>query len=127
MFRVTFVLILLAVSIAIGQERLVLDTPVFVSPGATTFRVARLALRRATAGPESTAQIHVVLQETNAEGVFVVSGKTLDCVYQGATAETLIAQLNRADLSNNSLERRIITRCQTDGKLNPGNVSGTPQ
>ena len=45
--------------------------------------------------------------------------------YEGATALTLINQLNKADLSVQSLERRILLRLVADGLLT-GTVSGTP-
>lgn len=46
--------------------------------------------------------------------------------YLGATATTLMLQLNKVDLSVKSLQRRILERLVTDGKLPPGSVSGTP-
>lgn len=45
--------------------------------------------------------------------------------YEGAVAATLIIQLNKADLTVQSLERRILLRLVADGLLT-GTVSGAP-
>lgn len=45
--------------------------------------------------------------------------------YKGATAVTLMRALNKADLSVDSLHKRILERLAADGKL-AGTVSGAP-
>lgn len=42
------------------------------------------------------------------------------------TGATIITTLNTANLSANSLVKRVLQRLQTDGYLAAGNVSGTP-
>jgi hypothetical protein len=107
-----------------AQERLVLSAPVYVDPGATEFRPGTLSLRRAMPGQD--AYIVAGFWES-VNGAFVPNGRTLECRYDGEEAEALIVALNKANLSTNSLEKRIIQRCQQDGKLGAGTVSGTPQ
>jgi hypothetical protein len=46
-------------------------------------------------------------------------------VYTGATATTMIKQLNTANLSVKSMHKRILEKLSTDGVL-PGTVTGTP-
>lgn len=46
--------------------------------------------------------------------------------WTGATAVALLTALNSANLSIKSLQRRLLERAVTDGKLPGGNVSGTP-
>jgi hypothetical protein len=98
--------------------------PVFQQAGVTDFRVAGLYLKRTH--PDSPAEILATLREVSGTA-FVANGRTLTCQYDGAAADALIASLNTTNLSTTSLERRIISRCQADGKLGAGTVSGTPQ
>jgi hypothetical protein len=122
------------VSEGTAQERVVLNVPVYVSPGVQTFRVRSLLIQRGVpTGTENESiftdgpKLIATLVQADQNGVFVAGGKTLQCIYVGAQAETLTAALNRADLSTTSLERRIITRCQIDGKLGAGTIQGAPQ
>ena len=120
-----FPLVLCLLALPVGaQEKIVLSVPVYVSPGATEFRVADLYLRRAH--PERQAEIIALYREV-AGSDFVLGGKSLECRYNGPDAETLLIQLNKANLSTISLEKRILQRCQADGKLGAGTISGTPQ
>jgi hypothetical protein len=107
-----------------AQEKIVLTTPVFVSAGKTEFRVWSLILRRAH--PDRPAGIVASFREVNGSG-FVAEGKDLECAYEGAAAESLVIALNKMNLSTTSLERRIIERCQADGKIGAGAISGSPQ
>jgi hypothetical protein len=43
------------------------------------------------------------------------------------TGQTLITTLNTANLSTNSLVKRVLQRLQTDGYLPTGSVTGAPQ
>ena len=45
--------------------------------------------------------------------------------YSGANATALMVALNKANLTSNSLQKRIFTQLIADGKLS-GSVSGTP-
>lgn len=112
-----------------AQEKLVLSSPVFATVGATDFRVESIYLKRETivnSLGDSDAEIRALFREVNGT-VFVQNGRTLICQYTGATAETLVRQLNTTNLSTISLEKRVTNRCQTDGKLGAGSVTGTPQ
>lgn len=121
-----FLVVLFCVSgLVYAQEKITLSAPVFVSSGATDFRVWQLVLKRADAdSPENNAEIRATLREVSG-ATFIANGRTLTCSYSGAQAESLIVALNSANLSTQSLEHRIIARCQTDGQLGAGSISGT--
>lgn len=53
-------------------------------------------------------------------------GHEVNASYEGTEAEALMIGLNKADLSTNSLHRRILQRLMTDGKIENGSVTGTP-
>jgi len=105
-------------------EQITLAAPVFVSPGATRFRVWLLNLRRSH--PDGPAGILATFREVDAGGAFIAGGKSIECRYEDVAAETLLAALNIANLPVKSLERRVTERCQTDGKLGAGAISGAP-
>lgn len=105
-------------------EQLTLTTPVFTSAGATRFRVWQLDLRRAH--PDRPAGILAIFREVDGAGAFISGGRSIECAYEGADAEPLIIALNKANLSTISLERRVTERCQADGKLGAGSISGAP-
>jgi hypothetical protein len=46
--------------------------------------------------------------------------------YEGAEARTMISTLNTANLTSNSLRKRIFTKLLNDGKIESGAVVGTP-
>lgn len=50
----------------------------------------------------------------------------LTVVYTGPEATALMTALNTANLTTNSLYRRVLTKLATDGKIPAGSVSGTP-
>lgn len=64
------------------------------------------------------ATIHVVLKDTQ--------GDKIVATYSGTEATNLMIALNKANLSTTSLQRRVLERLVTDGKLAAGTVSGTP-
>jgi hypothetical protein len=105
------------------METVTLVTPVLVSPGATTFRVWALDMRRAH--PDRPAGILVIFREADAGG-FIAGGKSWECRYEGDEADQLIVALNKVNLSTTSLEKRLMQRCQVDVKLPPGSIGGTP-
>lgn len=127
MTRILAVLILVGSAGVVAQEQVALSTPVFVSAGATNFRVWQLILKRADADtPTNDAEIRATFREVaGSPATFVANGRTLTCEYSGATAESLIIALNSANLSTQSLEHRIIARCQADGQLGAGTITGT--
>ena len=64
------------------------------------------------------AQIIIFLRGTN--------GEQRREMYTGATATSLMISLNKIDCSVTSLQKRILNRLVSDGKLPGGTVSGTP-
>lgn len=106
-----------------GQEKVTLLTPVFQTAGATDFRVWSLTLRRAH--PDHPAHVQATFREVSGTG-FTTSGRSLECAYDDVEAEALIVALNKANLTTISLEKRVLQRCQMDGKLGAGTVTGTP-
>jgi hypothetical protein len=124
--RSVLVALLLTVVVT-GQEKLTLTTPVFTSAGASEFRLGLLLLVRQTASGQESHIRAVFAEVTPGTTTFIPGGRTLVCEYEGAVADSMIVLLNKANLTANSLERRVTTTCQTDGKLGPGTISGTPQ
>jgi hypothetical protein len=53
------------------------------------------------------------------------TGKDQVELYTGETALALVSQLNRANFTTNSLQKSILSRLITDGRL-AGTVSGSP-
>lgn len=53
------------------------------------------------------------------------TGQQLTFTYRGTVATNLMITLNKANLSTNSLQKRILEYLVTDGKLT-GTVSGSP-
>lgn len=53
-------------------------------------------------------------------------GNEIRASYAGAAATTLMTQLNKANLSTQSLHSRILSQLVTDGKLPAGTVTGAP-
>ena len=53
------------------------------------------------------------------------TGQISTFAYTGATATALMVALNKANLTSNSLQKRIFTQLIADGKL-AGTVSGAP-
>ena len=105
-------LVLLFVAVA-AQEKLVLQTP----PAAPTeYRVQSLRLEW---GDVSTCAVIVRLIPN-------VGGEVVNYRYDGAAACTMLQQLNKANLSTMSLQRRIIERLVTD-KVLTGTVQGSPE
>jgi hypothetical protein len=54
------------------------------------------------------------------------TGHARQVSYEGPDALTLMKALNKANLSTQSLHRRILERLALDGLLPPGTVSGAP-
>lgn len=92
-------------------ESLTLTTPVTPSaPTTSSYRVISLNLQW------EAQRITVVVKDNNE--------KLLVVVYEGAQAVTLMTALNKANLTTNSLQRRILTQLAADGKLPAGTVTG---
>lgn len=91
-------------------EQLDLTDPV-VFPSTTRYEVIYVCLDKRRA--------HIAIRVEDE------AGRARDFVYSGAEATTLMRQLNKADLSVKSLERRILERLVADGLL-AGTISGAP-
>ena len=100
-------------------EIVTLNAAVQADAGATVFRIALLAF------DWERALIKIHLKQWSA-GAFVAGGKHLAVSYDGATATTLMNQLNTVNLSTQSLHQRVMARLLTDGKIPAGTSSGTP-
>jgi hypothetical protein len=92
-------------------EQIDLAAPEVLSVTNSTYQVDRLEL------DWGAARVHVTVKGSN--------GERRAFEYNGATATTMMVSLNTANLSTQSLQRRILARLITDGKL-AGTISGTP-
>jgi len=120
MKRLIVLIAFLIVTPVPAQESVVLDNPAAVDPGATTFRPFMIHIELLP-GP----RIIVGLQEWSAG--FVDGGKNITCTWTGTEAHSLIVALNKANLSSNSLEKRIMTQAQASGCLGAGTITGAPE
>ena len=93
------------------MEQLDLSSPV-TQPSVTSYTVERLSIQR------SPACIDVTAKDNN--------GKETAVTYNGATAQTLLGQLNKGNFTVNSLQKQVINRLIADGYLPAGSVTGTP-
>jgi hypothetical protein len=92
-------------------EQLDLASPAQTAPGTNNWRPVLLHL------DWEKATIKVGFRGENGEYTSVGWG--------GAEATTLMVALNKANLSSNSLHKRIMNQAITDGKL-AGTITGTP-
>ena len=110
MRRLLLVVLLLA-GPAVAAERLDLTTPV-TTPSGTSWKPDELHLHR---------------QEQVIRAVFLgPAGERKACVWTGAAATTLMTTLNKANLTANTLDKRMLNQAVTDGCLTAGTVSGSP-
>jgi hypothetical protein len=105
-------------------ETLTLTVAVQISTGVATFKVWLLHLRRSH--PDRPAGILAIFREVDGGGAFLAGGRAIECRYEGTEAETLIITLNKSNLSTKSLEKRVVEKCQADGKLGAGSIAGAP-
>ena len=82
-------------------------------PSVASYQVQELLLSRVR------AFIKVVLSDS--------LGNRFVCSYTGGAALAKINQLNTANLTVSSLEKRILESLVSDGKLPAGTVTGTPE
>jgi hypothetical protein len=82
--------------------------------------------------PRQSSQFYIARLDLNWEqqhiGIHLadpVTGIRRSFGYEGETAQTMMTQLNKANLSTNSLHKRVIEQLINDGKLS-GSVAGTP-
>jgi hypothetical protein len=97
-------------------ETHVLTSPItYAAPASLTeWRVVRFYIDRGTNTP---SVLMVARSNTGIEAT---------ALYEGSEASTLISQLNTANLSTKSLQKRILEKMAADGFLSAGAVSGTP-
>jgi hypothetical protein len=110
----TFIMLAVAATFVLGlaaQERLALTTPKPQPAQVTGYSVSALLLKW-----EPTPQIVITLKGED--------GAYTDQVYEGATATTLLIQLNKVNLSTRSLNQRIFDRLIADGRI-VGTVAGS--
>jgi hypothetical protein len=116
-----FAAVLLYTLVSEAQEKLVLAQPAFTGSGAD-FRGWMLNMRRAH--PDRPAEILAVFREVSGTA-FLAGGRQITCRYEGDEADALVIALNKVNLSTTSLEKRVIQRCQMDGKITAGSITGT--
>jgi hypothetical protein len=119
--RYVFVALLLATP-AVSQERITLTTPI-VQPSITDYQVRSITFDMGADPDRSNTiddRVTIVLIPN------VPDREPFTHQYEGATAATINRQINRANLSTISLERRIMERLDADNVLD-GTVTGTPQ
>lgn len=97
-------------------EQLDLTTPIPGTAALNDYEVIGIHLNWMEAADD--AYIKVVLAGDNGRGRSIV-------LATGAAARTLMAALNKADLSANSLQRRVLQKLIDDGHL-AGTISGSP-
>ena len=97
-------------------ESHVLSSPVTypTPPALTAWQVVRFWIDRGTAIP---SVLMVARSNTGLEAT---------ARYEGSEANTIISQLNTANLSTISLQKRILSKMAQDGFLGAGTVTGTP-
>lgn len=54
------------------------------------------------------------------------TGETVTCSETGAAATALMSALNTANLSSNSLQKRVLNWAISKGALGAGSIAGTP-
>lgn len=73
------------------------------------------------------ASLHLNWESAQIRAVFRTNtGILVEAIWSGAPATQLMIALNKANLSTNSLHRRVINQALNDGKLPDGTLSGSP-
>jgi hypothetical protein len=118
-----FLVLMLMVAIQIppqAQEIVTLTTP--ITKNQTTVRIVRLIIDVSA----KSVIIEFVGNNGEAGTAYYTTPPPLNSPAQPTGAQ-LINTLNTANLSSNSLMRRVLTRLQTDAYIGAGAVSGTPE
>jgi len=92
------------------MEQIDLTTPI-TQPSTTNYRLNKLDLRWL----DQHIRIELVAD----------SGEVIEHSYDGDVARNLMIALNKADLSTNSLQRRVLNKLISDGVIT-GTISGVP-
>jgi hypothetical protein len=115
------VVLLLSANLA-AQESIALNNPIDASPGVGSFRLGdfHLSIIRKT--------VELVFYEIDSNGDFVPEGKNVACNWTEADGSVrMLRQLNTANLSANSLQRRAIVAAQAKGCIGLGAIIGVPR
>lgn len=127
---IKMLLALLLVSPAWADELYVPATPPALSEDVVTgYHIDELKLHSSLDG--NTAGIEVILTPIRAGGLCARDPggrcKQVTCTWRGTAASTMQNVLNTANLTSNSLRKRVLTQCAEAGFLPAaGTVSGTP-
>jgi len=92
------------------MEQVDLTTPI-TQPAITNYRLNKLDLRWL----DQHIRIELVSD----------AGDVIEHSYDGTTARNLMIALNKADLSTNSLQKRVLNKLISDGVIT-GTISGVP-
>lgn len=127
MKRLLVLVALLIASTLRADEALVVNTPV-TRDAVASWAVGALYLERGiTPNSEALIRVTVVAKRPDGECATTESGcLTRTITYAGSTALTMLNVLNTANLTSNSLVRRILDRLRSDGHLGDGTFAGTP-
>lgn len=93
-------------------EQFDLDTAIASSGGTANWQVGKLVL-------DWTKAVLIV-------GLVGENGETRNLSWEGDAATDLMVALNKANLSSNSLQKRILTQLAEDEKIGSGSTTGTP-
>lgn len=120
----TILAVLLLTQCALAQEKITLDSP---PPSASEYRVESLYMYWGPFTPSmeglpatQTCELTVTLRSN------LATLTPFRHTYSGDVACVMLRQLNKVNLSTNSLHRRIIERLVTDKVFN-GTISGSPE
>lgn len=97
-------------------EELTLTTPI-TKTSTSTYRVAKLDL--STGSVTEGASVNIIVISNNEERTTIN--------YSGQTAKDYITFINTGNFTVTSLQKRILQRLVSEGKLPPGNVTGAPE
>jgi hypothetical protein len=102
-----------------SQERITLTTPI-ARPSVADYSLQSLLLDGGDPATDADDRISIRLRPNIPEAEPILHS------YVGTEANTLIRQLNTADLRANSLQRRVMNKLILDGII-AGSITGTPQ
>lgn len=110
------------------MEKIIFTTAVQTDVGGVRFAVWMFSAKRKH--PDSPAEVRIIFREINGSDQFIANGRKIICLYsddEGAPltpTDNLIKQLNKVNLSVKSLNTRLVEKCQADGKIGAGVISG---
>lgn len=111
MKKILFLVFIIAAIPCYSAEQIDLATPHVVDPRSTSqFRISN---------------VHFDWDSKKITIVVIGNGISKTFIYSGTQAQNMLIALNKANLSTNSLHKRIFNQLTSDGLLD-GTVSGTP-